>query len=85
MAGIDSQSMNITARLAANQEEEEKDQGSSKDIRMMGVEYASIQPGDLSPGVMNINSSEDRKSEAAASSTDSNEATSTATQDGENT
>ena len=32
--------MNITARLAANQEEEEKDQGSSKDIRMMGVEYA---------------------------------------------
>ena len=77
--------MNITARLAANQEEEEKDQGSSKDIRMMGVEYASIQPGDLSPGVMNINSSEDRKSEAAASSTDSNEAVSTATQDGENT
>lgn len=40
LAGIDSQSMNITARLAANQEEEEKDQGSSKDIRMMGVEYA---------------------------------------------
>ena len=85
MAGIDSQSMNITARLAASQEEEDKDQGSSKDIRMMGVEYASIQPGDLSPGVMNINSSSDRQSEAAASSTDSNEATSTATQDGEST
>ena len=40
LAGIDSQSMNITARLAANQEEEDKEQGSSKDIRMMGVEYA---------------------------------------------
>lgn len=46
--------MNITARLAASQDEEEKDPGTSKDIRMAGVEYASIQPGDLSPGVMNV-------------------------------
>lgn len=53
LVGIDSQSMNITARLAASQQEEEKDQAQSKDIRMVGVEYASIQPGDLSPGVMN--------------------------------
>lgn len=53
LVGIDSQSMNITARLAASQQEEEKDQAQHKDIRMVGVEYASIQPGDLSPGVMN--------------------------------
>ena len=47
--------MNITARLAASQAEEEKEQGSDKDIKMSGVEFASIQPGDLSPGVMNVN------------------------------
>ena len=46
--------MNITARLAASQAEEEKDQDGGKDIKMSGVEYASIQPGDMSPGVMNV-------------------------------
>ena len=46
--------MNITARLAASAEEEEKDEGKHKDIKMAGVEYSAIQPGDLSPGVMNV-------------------------------
>ena len=56
LAGVQSQSMNITARLAASQEEEEKNSNQQgKDIKMSGVEYAAIEPGDLSPGAMNIN------------------------------
>lgn len=57
--------MNITARLAANHAEEEKETGNQKDIRMAGVEYASIQPGDLSPGVMNIDTQAEETTAAA--------------------
>lgn len=70
--------MNITARLAASQAEEEKEQGSDKDIKMSGVEFASIQPGDLSPGVMNVNQ------EAVDGTTESAAATSTAPSEEEN-
>ena len=45
--------MQITSRLAAAQAEEEKDEG-HKDIKMSGVEYAAITPGDISPGAMNV-------------------------------
>ena len=62
--------MNITARLAASQAEEEKDQGSAKDIKMSGVEFASIQPGDLSPGVMNVDHSAAETTEAATAQTE---------------
>jgi len=65
LAGVQSQAINITARLAASQDEEEKDPGSEKDIRMVGVEYAAIQPGDLSPGAMNVDN-EPTLSQAAA-------------------
>lgn len=55
--------MNITTRLAASQEEEEKEvQG--KDIKMSGVEYAAIEPGDLSPGAMNLPTVEDNTAAA---------------------
>ena len=39
---------------------------------MVGVEYAAIQPGDLSPGAMNVdmNGAEDTNESAAAASTD---------------
>lgn len=52
LAGIQSQAMNITARLERQQAEEEKDEEKHKDIKMSGVEYAAIQPGDTSPGAM---------------------------------
>lgn len=82
LAGIDSQSMNITARLAASQQEEEKESSQSKDIRMVGVEYASIQPGDLSPGVMN--NDEPQASDAAAAAGEATESASSSNED-ENT
>ena len=66
LAGVQSQAMNITARLAASQAEEEKEQGSAKDIKMSGVEFASIQPGDLSPGVMNVDHDNASATESAA-------------------
>lgn len=40
--------------MAAKEEEEEKEPDNEKDIKMVGVEYAAIQPGDLSPGAMNL-------------------------------
>lgn len=46
--------MHITARLAASQAAEEKENNQGKDIKMAGVEYAAIEPGDLSPGTMNL-------------------------------
>lgn len=70
LAGVQSQSLHITARLAASQAEEEKEQQNEggKDVKMTGVEYASIQPGDLSPGVMNVDpASEATTNESAAS------------------
>ena len=56
--------MQITSRLAAAQAEEEKDEG-VKDIKMSGVEYAAITPGDISPGAMNVDvaNSEETKEE----------------------
>lgn len=35
-------------------EAQEKDDDKHKDIKMSGVEYAAIQPGDVSPGAMNV-------------------------------
>ena len=40
------------------QQEEEKDDG-GKDIKMTGVEFAAIQPGDISPGAMNVEMNEE--------------------------
>ena len=42
LAGVESQSMQITNRLAAAQAAEEKDDDKVKDIKMTGVEYAAI-------------------------------------------
>jgi len=42
--------------MNAQNDEEEKESGNEKDIKMVGVEYAAIQPGDLSPGAMNVDS-----------------------------
>lgn len=53
LAGVESQSMQITERLAKAQEAQESDEG-AKDIKMHGAEYAAIQPGDVSPGGMVI-------------------------------
>ena len=53
MEGVESQTMLITKRLQTTQEEEEKDDG-GKDVKMVGVEYAAIEPGDVSPGGMAI-------------------------------
>ena len=73
LAGVQSQSMNITARLAASQAEEEKDQGQDKDIKMSGVEFASIQPGDMSPGVMNVDHTAADTNESAAATNNEEE------------
>jgi len=62
--------MHITARLASTRDQEDAENHTAadqvtkgaKDIRMSGIEYAAIKPGDLSPGAMNI--------ETEASSTD---------------
>ena len=48
----------ITKRLEKLQQEEEKDDG-GKDIKMSGVEFAAIQPGDISPGAMNVEMNEE--------------------------
>jgi mitogen-activated protein kinase 1/3 len=53
LEGIDSQTIQITKRLETLQAEEEKDDG-GKDVKMSGIEYAAIQPGDVSPGGMAI-------------------------------
>ena len=45
--------MLITKRLEMAAAEEEKDDG-GKDVKMSGVEYAAIEPGDVSPGGMAI-------------------------------
>ena len=45
--------MLITKRLEIAAAEEEKDDG-GKDVKMSGVEYAAIEPGDVSPGGMAI-------------------------------
>ena len=62
--------MQITSRLAAAQAEEEKDEG-VKDIKMSGVEYAAITPGDISPGAMNVDvqNGEETKEENGATET----------------
>ena len=49
---------------------------------MVGVEYASIQPGDLSPGVMN--NDQPQASDAAAAAGDATESASSSNED-ENT
>jgi serine/threonine protein kinase len=55
LAGIESQQMLITQKLSKQLEADDKDDGQGgKDIKMTGVEYAAIQPGDLSPGAMNV-------------------------------
>lgn len=66
LAGVQSQSMHITARLAASQAEEEKEHLQAKDIKMSGVEYAAIEPGDLSPGSMNIENGSHAETQASA-------------------
>jgi len=53
LEGVDSQSMQITSRVAKAHEAQERDDG-AKDIKMKGAEYAAIQPGDESPGGMVI-------------------------------
>lgn len=53
LEGVESQTMLITKRLEKAAEEEEKDDG-GKDVKMAGVEYAAIEPGDVSPGGMAI-------------------------------
>ena len=58
LAGVESQSLQITKRLEKMQQEEEKDDG-GKDIKMTGVEFAAIQPGDISPGAMNVEMNEE--------------------------
>lgn len=58
--------MHITARLAASQEAQEKESAQDKDIKMSGVEYAAIEPGDLSPGTMNMPSATADAGSAAA-------------------
>jgi mitogen-activated protein kinase 1/3 len=52
LEGVESQTMKITKRLEQTALEEEKDDG--KDVKMVGVEYAAIEPGDMSPGAMAI-------------------------------
>lgn len=47
--------MQITKRLEKEQQEESKyDANVKSDMKMTGVEYAAIQPGDVSPGAMNV-------------------------------
>lgn len=53
LEGVESQTMLITKRLEQTQLEEEKDDG-GKDVKMSGMEYAAIEPGDVSPGGMAI-------------------------------
>jgi mitogen-activated protein kinase 1/3 len=53
LEGVESQTMLITKRLEIAAAEEEKDDG-GKDVKMSGVEYAAIEPGDISPGGMAI-------------------------------
>jgi mitogen-activated protein kinase 1/3 len=53
LEGVESQTMLITKRLEQAALEEEKDDG-GKDVKMTGVEYAAIEPGDVSPGGMAI-------------------------------
>lgn len=53
LEGVESQTMMITKRLEQAALEEEKDDG-GKDVKMVGVEYAAIEPGDVSPGGMAI-------------------------------
>jgi len=61
--------MQITSRLAKELENQDKDDEKHKDVKMSGVEFAAIQPGDVSPGAMNVdtgNNAEESKEETAA-------------------
>jgi len=53
LAGIESQALIISKRLEKSLEAQDVDEP-VKDIKMTGVEYAAIQPGDTSPGGMAI-------------------------------
>lgn len=53
LAGIESQALIISKRLEKSLESQDVDEP-VKDIKMTGVEYAAIQPGDTSPGGMAI-------------------------------
>ena len=58
--------MQITERLQKDLEAQDKDDDKHKDIKMTGVEYAGIQPGDVSPGAMNVQIDAEQPKEEAA-------------------
>jgi len=58
--------MEITKRLQKDMDAQEKEEEKHKDIKMTGVEYAGIQPGDVSPGAMNVQVPTEQPKEDAA-------------------
>jgi len=58
--------MEITQRLQKDMDMAEKEEEKHKDIKMTGVEYAGIQPGDVSPGAMNVAVPTEQPKEGAA-------------------
>lgn len=68
ISDIHSQELYISSRLKQQMQESEHEEfkGQEKDVKMEGVEYASIQPGDKSPGGMVLKTaSQEVKNEAS--------------------